>query len=1374
MPSITYCRLSDLIQLSSLPTQFSLISGTFANALEKIYYKNLNIQHNSADFIFSANLEIIAPRQLKLSIPIASGSDFALVLNPEEHALSGLTTFPISFTSALGIRKYYPLGYDFNFPVLPSEIYEILLKITGRQDNEVVSDFANAFIENSASNVATSQLDILATNLNSHFGQSNGLAIPILDPNYITALTQITNAFASTSPAISVNDALYDLYINSSSIADSIENLRKIFVVTIGEDPISLVSQLLVPRITASAHVSAGLQFPRSILAPVKINQDGTYSVDSDINVKATILFAKAELSFSSKAGFGYDTQVSVSLPATHPRLQIGNTGIQISFTTAKLDLSSEANIPEAVLDGRSKDFKGIYVEQASVFLPEGWTIQQGASAPTITINKLLVGTGGLSGSISAINTQPGYLISAKIHDDLSINFTSFSVEFIQNKPINSAISGIFLLNNFHRQGTTTPAEFAFSLSFSANGYLIAFTDTVNPVSVELGSLGIISFTRLAIGYEEGNWYLEANAIANLNNSLPIIGKVLPKQINIRRLLLSTDSNKTALDVQPVWADGTTVSGNLTSGLSISQTLNKVIGDALRVEAMRLALVRDTVNNRVKALTTFDASLKLGVGSSFGNPAKPTEIPNGFLLRVKNVGFYTEAEFRPTGGDVGPAELTTDFKLPDGVAVSINAGGVKGSGSLAVLENGNRYEASITLGFYDIKAAAYAILLKNLPSGEAGPSLLALISADFRTSPLKLGLGFQLEAVGGLVGLHRTVSISVLRAGLSTGALSNLLFPEDPAQNAATILRSIDQAFPPAAGRHTFGLMARLTWGASSLSALEAGLIIELPSYRIVLIGILTINLPDKSGSLIKLRADFLGEIDFGAKKVSFDAILVKSSVRDLPLNGSFAFRLYQGDNPVFIMAAGGFHPAFHPPANANLPTLPRLSIALAQRDDFRLILRGYIAVTSNTAQFGSSLELYAKVLEFFNVSGFLSFDALFQFNPFWLSVQFEARVAIKKGNTSIVSISLRLALTGPAPWHVSGEASFRCIWSYSFKIDRTFGGSVAQPALPSVNVRQLLLAALSDKVNWEIQQPPLKPGNTVVLRVEDQPSELVVDPGGALVVRQKVAPLDYLIQLFNNALPVNGDQFRVSSVEVGENTNLLSLQSTMLGDVRDAFAPGQFRRMSNAEKLSAPSFQFMRSGLRLNTIDGLTGIGGPTRTLAFEQRIFTASTGGTTGNRAAADSTDGTTAQNPEVQSSTTTQTTTTTPDPVLTGEPAFTGWTSDPITQAIALPADKIAQLSRTGAVGRSSRSYEQKRPSRLAPDRVSWSSDSYAIVSTRDLQLDELAQIPFPTEAEATAFLVQRLADDPELVGELQVLPVYQLDVSTPSTSANLVTA
>ena len=80
-----------------------------------------------------------------------------------------------------------------------------------------------------------------------------------------------------------------------------------------------------------------------------------------------------------------------------------------------------------------------------------------------------------------------------------------------------------------------------------------------------------------------------------------------------------------------------------------------------------------------------------------------------------------------------------------------------------------------------------------------------------------------------------------------------------------------------------------------------------------------------------------------------------------------------------------------------NLPALRRLGTVVLVGDNPRLTLETYFAVTSNTVQFGARLELYAAASKF-NVYGFLSFDVLFQFNPFYFIAEVTAMLALRVG----------------------------------------------------------------------------------------------------------------------------------------------------------------------------------------------------------------------------------------------------------------------------------------------------------------------------------------------------------------------------------------
>ena len=122
--------------------------------------------------------------------------------------------------------------------------------------------------------------------------------------------------------------------------------------------------------------------------------------------------------------------------------------------------------------------------------------------------------------------------------------------------------------------------------------------------------------------------------------------------------------------------------------------------------------------------------------------------------------------------------------------------------------------------------------------------------------------------------------------------------------------------------------------------------------------------------------------------------------------------------------------------------------------------------------QFGARVDLAARAGSF-SIAGFLSFDALVTLSPLAFVVDIAAKLAVKAGGHTLLSVSLALTLSGPRPWRARGRASFSILFfDVSFGFDVTIGDD-AQPALPApVDVAPLLLAAFADPRAWSAQLP--------------------------------------------------------------------------------------------------------------------------------------------------------------------------------------------------------------------------------------------------------------------------------------------------------------
>jgi hypothetical protein len=309
--------------------------------------------------------------------------------------------------------------------------------------------------------------------------------------------------------------------------------------------------------------------------------------------------------------------------------------------------------------------------------------------------------------------------------------------------------------------------------------------------------------------------------------------------------------------------------------------------------------------------------------------------------------------------------------------------------------------------------------------------------------------------------------------------------------------------------------------------------------------------------------------------------------------------RLSWGAGSTFLLAVGGFNPRFLPPPA--FPKLDRIAVALATGNNPRLRMDAYLALTSNTVQFGARLDLSVESGGF-TVAGFLAFDALVQQSPLSFVVDMSASLAVKAGGHTLLSVTLKLTLSGPEPWHAHGKASFSILFfDVSVGFDVTIGPTPAPTPVETVDVAPLLLAALRDARSWDAQLPtggqPL-----VTLRALPPTSQILAHPLGTLQVRQRVVPLERALDRFGGDVPAGARLFRIAGATLGG-------ANAQADPLEDLFAPAQFSALSDDQKLSQPSFESMRSGVRVGEHD--VAFGSPVSAeVDFEERFEPAQSG--------------------------------------------------------------------------------------------------------------------------------------------------------------------
>lgn len=537
---------------------------------------------------------------------------------------------------------------------------------------------------------------------------------------------------------------------------------------------------------------------------------------------------------------------------------------------------------------------------------------------------------------------------------------------------------------------------------------------------------------------------------------------------------------------------------------------------------------------------------------------------------VSRLGAKARLSFPERGGNAGPLQIDVSFKPPTGVGLSLNAGPVRGGGFLSIDPERGEYAGALELTFAEfLSLKAVGIITTRMPDGSDGFSLVIIVTAEFGTG-LQLGFGFTLLGVGGLLGLNRVTNADALLLGVKTGAITNIMFPQNVVQNAPRIISDLRAFFPPRKGVFLIGPMAKLGWGTPTLVSISLGIIIEIPG-NVTILGVLRVALPAESAPIVRLQVSFVGRVEFDRKRIYFFATLFDSRVLFITLDGDMGLLAAFGEDANFVLSVGGFHPRFTPPP-LPFPVPRRISASILNESWGRIRAEGYFAVTSNTAQFGARTEIFFG-FSTLSVESTMSFDALFQFSPFRFIIEISSHFSVKVFGMGVWGLSIQLLLEGPAPWHAKGRASISLLlFDIPVRFDETWGERRGE-TLPPIPIMPLLQTEFEKRENWRAFLPHGRAELVTLRKFEPDEKALALHPAGSLRVLQKLVPLGLTIAKLGNRKSDDGKKFTIAAA---------AGNFSKLADAKERFAAAEFNDLSDAQRLAAPAFENQNGGLDL------------------------------------------------------------------------------------------------------------------------------------------------------------------------------------------------
>ncbi|MEV6427737.1 DUF6603 domain-containing protein [Nocardia sp. NPDC051463] len=615
-------------------------------------------------------------------------------------------------------------------------------------------------------------------------------------------------------------------------------------------------------------------------------------------------------------------------------------------------------------------------------------------------------------------------------------------------------------------------------------------------------------------------------------------------------------------------------SGAETSPTDLTLTMSRTEGlrfaeGSVRVERrINLQLPGISVRNFAVALA-IDEGGRLVLRPSVSVLAKPPALPMSASLDEVGIGIPI---LLPNRIGIG-TDLVAE--LPSGMGIELLLGPVSGGGFFK-RRGANAYAGGLDVTLGVLHVTAFGLL--QLPGNNNNPplSLLVLLAAEFPYPGIQLGFGFAIDAVGGLVGINRRADTDHLRGLVSEGNADRILFPGNAIARADEIVGALESCFPVTPGRFVVGPMVRINWGGRMVSVAVA-VILELPApVRALMLGRALIALPDPAVPLIRLQASVYGQFDPGVPMVDFLVSLAGSWIVGIPVTGDIYLLFRGGDDAVFVLSAGGFHPKYTRPPG--VPQLARLSMDLGG-GVLGLRAESYLALTSNSLQFGAQLHLDATVAEC-GLEGWLGLDALFVWEP---TLAFQAHVyagvAVLAFGERLAGIGLDFTLEGPAPWHAYGKGSIEVLfWEVSLDFDVRWGDP-APLAKSTDDIFDLVAKAVGQRDAWAVERRAAKRAGIKFTETakQDLAKGLVAQPDSSLQVSQSVVPLGIAINRFHR-LGVPEQTWQITSAHLDPGIEMPRTEP-----VPEQFVPGEYFAMSDDEQLGRGAFEQHTGGFALS-----------------------------------------------------------------------------------------------------------------------------------------------------------------------------------------------
>lgn len=514
--------LSNLVNTQAIPEGISFVQNVLDTILNEIKYSNLTVLKNSAGDAGFYRLNLLTDTAIGFEVPGSGG--LQILLNPND-ALGTSILFSLDYRWE--ILKYVK-GFQFDsFSETMRAFFDLILDLSGSSEDELLEQIINIFIEDP--NPIQKFVQDFNTN---HPTLTNPLQINSTDDVLEDIIVQIVeNGLAP------VEVLFQDFIANQLVFDDAFEKLRKLFKNWLGGIAIEDIKELFRPKLNCTlSDLKMGVAFPSNWLRQVDLNNDPIQDIYNQ-DVPGLITMDIGSLNYTSSGGFSFEGENNINFT----RSEIAKSGFIIELNQVKLDLSRSKNIPEAIADGRPADFMGVYIQDGTIGFPAFWNHDDANSTGQITARNLLVGTGGISGTLgleAKTAGNPAPLISATFGEGFTVSLDTFSMEFQQNAIVGSDIKGRMKIPGF-KDAVGDDAELEIDVHIGQDGNFSVTVTEADGFDIEIPEVIRLNIRSASVGREDDRFFLSVSGKLSIIN--PTLSGFFSGGIDFQEIIIWDD-----------------------------------------------------------------------------------------------------------------------------------------------------------------------------------------------------------------------------------------------------------------------------------------------------------------------------------------------------------------------------------------------------------------------------------------------------------------------------------------------------------------------------------------------------------------------------------------------------------------------------------------------------------------------------------------------------------------------------------------------------------------------------------------------------------------------------------------------------------------